>query len=105
MTRPPRTSRESVRSVGLLSNRLILAGIAVEIALVALLAYTPGLDDIFHTSGLSGWEWLFLTAWPPIVLGAEELRKAVVRRNQPEWLTTSHPVAPQTPAMTDRRSW
>jgi magnesium-transporting ATPase (P-type) len=75
-----RTNRLSVRAVGLLSNRLILAGIAAEVAMVALLAYTPGLDDIFHTNGLSGWEWLFLAAWPPIVIGAEELRKAVVRR-------------------------
>ena len=75
-----RTNRESVRTIGLLSNRMLLAGIAIEIGMVALLAYTPGLDDIFHTSGLSGWEWLFLAAWPPIVLGAEELRKAVVLR-------------------------
>jgi magnesium-transporting ATPase (P-type) len=75
-----RTNRESVRAVGLLSNRIILAGIAVEIALVALLAYTPGLDEVFHTSDLSGWEWLFLMVWPPVVLGAEELRKAVLRR-------------------------
>jgi P-type Ca2+ transporter type 2C len=75
-----RTNRESVRSIGLLTNRLIVAGIAVEIAMVALLAYTPGLDDIFHTSDLSGPEWLFLLLWPPLVLGAAELRKAVVRR-------------------------
>ena len=77
-----RTDRESVRTIGLLSNRLILAGIAVEIAMVALLAYTPGLDDVFHTSDLSGPEWLFLCIWPPLVLGAAELRKAVVRRRR-----------------------
>jgi magnesium-transporting ATPase (P-type) len=79
-----RTNRESIRTVGLLSNRLLLVGIAVEIGMVALLAYTPGLDGIFHTTDLSGWEWLFLVAWPPLVLGAEELRKAVVRRRSPE---------------------
>jgi Ca2+-transporting ATPase len=77
-----RTNRQSVRGVGLLTNRLVLAGIAVEIAMVALLAYTPGLDEIFHTSDLSGAEWLFLLLWPPLVLGAEELRKAVVRRRR-----------------------
>jgi Ca2+-transporting ATPase len=69
-----------VRSVGPLANRLIVAGIAVEIAMVALLSYVPGIDRIFHTSGLSGPEWLFLFVWPPVVLGAEELRKSVVRR-------------------------
>jgi magnesium-transporting ATPase (P-type) len=77
-----RTNRESVRSIGLLSNRLIVAGIAVEIAMVALLAYTPALNEVFHTSDLSGPEWLFLLAWPPLVLGAEELRKAVIRRRR-----------------------
>jgi hypothetical protein len=41
---------------------------------------TPGLDDMFHTSDLSGREWLFLLVWPPPVLSAEELRNAVVRR-------------------------
>ncbi len=75
-----RTNRESLRTIGLLSNRLIIIGIAIEVAMIALLAYTPGLDDIFHTSALSGWEWLFLLVWPPLVLGAEEARKAVRRR-------------------------
>jgi hypothetical protein len=60
----------------------LAVGIAVEIAMVALLAYTPGLDEIFHTSDLSGAEWLFLFLWPPLVLGAEELRNAVVRRRR-----------------------
>ena len=77
-----RTTRESVRTIGVLANRLILAGIAVEIAMVALLAYVPGIDRIFHTGDLSGWEWLFLCLWPPLVLGAEELRKAVLRRRR-----------------------
>jgi magnesium-transporting ATPase (P-type) len=75
-----RTTRESVRTIGFLSNRMLLVGMAVEIAMVALLAYTPGIDDVFHTSDLSGWEWLFLLAWPPLVFAAEELRKALVRR-------------------------
>jgi hypothetical protein len=44
------------------------------------MASTPGIDRVFHTSDLSGWERLFLMMWPPIVLGAEELRTAVVRR-------------------------
>jgi hypothetical protein len=43
------------------------------------MASTPGIDHVFHTSDLSGWEWRFLMMWPPIVLGADELGKAVVR--------------------------
>jgi magnesium-transporting ATPase (P-type) len=75
-----RTDRASIRTIGLFSNRLLLVGIASEVAMVALLSYTPGLQAIFHTGPLSGWEWLFLCIWPPLLLGAEELRKAVARR-------------------------
>ena len=70
-----RTNRRSLASVGLFSNRLLLAGIAIEIGLIALLAYTPGLGSVFHTSALGGWHWLLLAAWPPLVLAAEEARK------------------------------
>jgi Ca2+-transporting ATPase len=75
-----RTNRLSLRAVGAWSNRLLLIGIAVEVTMIVLLAYAPGLDHIFHTSGLQLWHWLFLLAWPPVVLGAEEARKASVRR-------------------------
>jgi Ca2+-transporting ATPase len=74
------TNRLSLRAVGAISNRLLLVGIAVEVAMIALLAYTPGLDDVFHTSALGAWHWLILLAWPPLILGAEEARKAVMRR-------------------------
>jgi magnesium-transporting ATPase (P-type) len=75
-----RTDRESIRTIGLFSNRLLTIGIVAEVVMVALLAYVPGLNDIFHTSALSGPEWLFLLIWPPLVLGCEEARKAVLRR-------------------------
>src|SRR5829696_6923543 len=75
-----RTNRLSLRTIGPWSNRLLLVGIAVEVAMIALLAYTPGLDEIFHTSALGPWHWLFLLAWPPVVLCAEEARKAMTRR-------------------------
>jgi hypothetical protein len=35
----------------------------------------------FHASNLSGQESLFLLVWPPLVLGAEELRKAVITQS------------------------
>jgi Ca2+-transporting ATPase len=76
-----RTNRRSIVSVGFFSNRLLLVGISVELAMIGLLVYTPGLGRVFHTGALGPWHWLFLLAWPPIVLGAEEVRKAVVRAN------------------------
>jgi magnesium-transporting ATPase (P-type) len=75
-----RTNTRSLAAVGLLTNRLLLAGIGLEVAMIALLAYTPGLDELFHTSALDPWHWAFLLLWPPLVLGAEEARKAVRRR-------------------------
>jgi magnesium-transporting ATPase (P-type) len=75
-----RTNRRSVFSIGLFSNRLLLAGIAFELALAASLIYVPGLNDAFHQSPIGAWHWLFLLIWPPLVLGAEEARKAVFRR-------------------------
>ena len=78
-----RTNRRSIADIGLLTNHLLLAGIAVETGMVVLLAYTPGLADVFHMSGLGTWHWLFLLGWPPIVLGVEEVRKAIARGARP----------------------
>jgi Ca2+-transporting ATPase len=75
-----RTDRRSVFSVGFFSNRFLLAAIALELGLAAALVYVPGLNSTFHQSPLGVWHWLFLLLWPPVVFGAEEARKAVVRR-------------------------
>ncbi|HSC91504.1 MAG TPA: cation-transporting P-type ATPase [Gaiellaceae bacterium] len=75
-----RTSRRSVFSVGLLSNRFLLAGIAFELALAACLIYVPGLNTAFHQSPIGPAHWAFLAIWPFVLFGAEEARKAVVRR-------------------------
>jgi len=75
-----RTNRYSVFSVGLLSNRFLLAGIAFELTLATLLIYVPGLNRLFHQSPIGPWHWLFLLIWPPLVLFAEEGRKALFRR-------------------------
>jgi magnesium-transporting ATPase (P-type) len=77
-----RTNRRSVFSIGLLSNRFLLVGIAFELTLAAALIYVPGLNAAFHQGPIGPWHWLFLAAWPPIVLGAEEARKAVLRRRE-----------------------
>ena len=75
-----RTNRRSVFSIGLFSNRLLLVGIAFELTLAVMLIYVPGLNGAFHQSPIGPWHWLFLLLWPPLVLGAEEARKALFRR-------------------------
>jgi magnesium-transporting ATPase (P-type) len=78
-----RTDRLSVWSVGLLSNRLLLAGIAVEVAMIAVLAYVPGVDQVFSTAPIGPWHWLLLLLWPVLVLGVDEAHKARRRRRTP----------------------
>jgi magnesium-transporting ATPase (P-type) len=62
-------------------NSLLWVGIAVE--LIALLAfiYIPLFRNVFTTAPLEAWQWLLLLACPPLLLGAEELRKLLVRRH------------------------
>jgi Cation transporting ATPase, C-terminus len=42
----------------------------------------PPLRQVFATQPLSLWQWLILLACPPLLLGAEEVRKAIGRRGQ-----------------------
>jgi magnesium-transporting ATPase (P-type) len=75
-----RTERRSVFSIGLFSNRFLLAGIAFELALAVALVYVPGLNRVFHQAPIPWWWWLPLVVWAPVVFFAEEARKAFLRR-------------------------
>ncbi len=75
-----RTDRESVFKVGLLSNRLLLGGIASEILILLALSYVPFLQSIFGTAPLTSRDLMILLIFPPLMLLAEELRKAWGRR-------------------------
>ena len=77
-----RTEQLSVFKKRLFSNRLILFGVAVEVAIVALWVYlpVPGMHALFNTAPLGWREWLFLIAIPPVMLFVDELRKAFLRR-------------------------
>jgi magnesium-transporting ATPase (P-type) len=67
-------------------NRLVWVGMATELALLALLLYVPVLQRLFDTAPLPLHNWLFLFAWTPILLIADEGRKALVRRRARERL-------------------
>jgi len=77
-----RTERSSVFSVGLWSNRLLLAGFAAELAIMAAMLYVPPLRHIFEEGPLPLQYWLFLMCYPPVMFLAEEGRKAFVRRRE-----------------------
>jgi magnesium-transporting ATPase (P-type) len=75
-----RTERSSVFSVGFWSNRLLLAGFAAELALIAAMIYVPTLRALFEEGPLPLKYWFILMLYPPIIFLAEEGRKALVRR-------------------------
>lgn len=75
-----RTERESILKVGLLSNRLVLIGILVELLLLNLLMQIPLLQRIYGVSPLPLEAWGLLLLFPPFLLLAEEGRKALIRR-------------------------
>lgn len=75
-----RTERGSVFHRGFFGNRLIWLGIATELVMVFAIIYFPPLQRVFGTAELPLHYWLFLLAWTPLLLVAEELRKQVVRK-------------------------
>jgi magnesium-transporting ATPase (P-type) len=75
-----RTERASLRSVGVLSNPLLLWGIAFELALAALLIYAPPVQAVLGTAALTPDMLALVAPFPFIVWGADELRRLVLRR-------------------------
>jgi len=74
-----RTDRASLRSIGAFSNRLLLWGIAFELALAALLIYAPPFQALLATAALTPDMLLFVAPFPFIVWGADELRRWLLR--------------------------
>jgi calcium-translocating P-type ATPase len=75
-----RDPRRSTFAIGLRGNPLILAGIALEIALILAIVYTPWGQWVFGTAALDARVWLLLVPLASGMLLLEEIRKAVSRR-------------------------
>ncbi|GAB4231024.1 MAG: cation-transporting P-type ATPase [Stanieria sp.] len=70
-----RSEKVSIFKLGFFSNRLIWIGIATEWILILSIIYFKPLENIFATAPIASWQWLLLLICPPLLLGAEELRK------------------------------
>ncbi|MFI2281276.1 cation-translocating P-type ATPase [Nocardia beijingensis] len=77
-----RTDRASLRSIGVLSNRLLLWGIGFELALAAVIIYLPVLQNLLGTAALTPAMLAFTLPYPFIVWGADELRRWLLRRRR-----------------------
>lgn len=74
-----RTERGSIFRLGFFGNRLLWVGIATELVLVFAIIYFPPLQRVFGTAALPLPYWLFLLAWTPALLVAEEIRKRAIK--------------------------
>jgi calcium-translocating P-type ATPase len=75
-----RTDRAALRSIGFLTNPMLLWGIALELLFCAGVVYLPFLHAVFGTAPLGAAEVAMLALLPLIVWGADELRRAHLRR-------------------------
>ncbi len=73
---------KSSLSFGLLSNRLILLGIAVELGLILLIVYTRAGNWLFGTAPLGPEVWLLAASFAAVIWMLEEGRKAWLRRRR-----------------------
>ena len=79
-----RTSRASLRQIGVFSNPLLLWGIAFEVVFAAALIYLPALQGIFDTAAIAPRYLAVLATFPFIVWGSDELRRWLLRRREAE---------------------
>jgi Ca2+-transporting ATPase len=77
------SATRSAWRLGLLRNPWLLGGLSLSVLLQAAVLYAAPLNALFHTVPLPPASLLPLLAVAGIVLWAEELRKAIVRRRQP----------------------
>ncbi|BFV60642.1 cation-transporting P-type ATPase [Kitasatospora sp. CMC57] len=89
-----RTERAPLRAIGVFSNPRLLGGIGFSLAFAAAIVYLPPLHGVFGTAALSPAQLALVAPFPFLVWGADELRRALMRRRE----TASAPPAPVPPA-------
>ncbi|MEW6325577.1 MAG: cation-translocating P-type ATPase C-terminal domain-containing protein, partial [Nitrospirota bacterium] len=75
-----RSERSSAFASGALNNRLLLWGIATELALILWIDYSRWGNRVFGTAPIPPEVWLFVVPFAAAMLALEELRKWIARR-------------------------
>jgi magnesium-transporting ATPase (P-type) len=78
-----RTQRASLAQIGVFTNRLLLWGIAFELAFAAAVVLLPPFQDIFGTATPEPWQVAALIPLPLIVWGTDEAWRWSRRRSGP----------------------
>jgi len=76
-----RTRFQSAFTIGLFSNHMVLVGIATELLILALIIWNPSANLIFNTHPLDLRYLLIAVPFAVLLLGVDELRKYLLRRN------------------------
>jgi magnesium-transporting ATPase (P-type) len=89
-----RSTVTSLRALGPATNRLLVGAVAVEFLTLLGLVYLGPMQTLLGHQPLTLAQWLPVLAAPVLLLGAEETRKAVVRRHR---RTAMGPIGPRPP--------
>jgi magnesium-transporting ATPase (P-type) len=74
-----RTDRISAFRIGWFTNGLLWAGIFSELVVIFLIVYVPPVQRLIGTQAFEASNWIFLFAWAPLLLFADEGRKFLLR--------------------------
>lgn len=74
-----RSQRNSVLNKKFFSNKFLDISAVVGIALTVAVVLIPGLDTVFKTAWLSGWEWLVAIGVAVMIIPLVELQKLIER--------------------------
>ncbi|MDF2153423.1 HAD-IC family P-type ATPase [Vibrio sp. CAU 1672] len=75
-----RTRRQSVFSLGALTNRLVILGIITELILLAVICYVPICNTFFGTAPLEAWQLLLSLPFALVIFFGDELRRMYIRK-------------------------
>jgi magnesium-transporting ATPase (P-type) len=89
-----RSTVTSLRALGPATNRLLVGAVAVEFLALLGFVYLGPMQTLLGHQPLTLAQWLPVLAAPVLLLGAEETRKAVVRRHR---RTAMGPIGPRPP--------
>lgn len=74
-----RSQRESILNKKLFSNKYLNLSALLGVALTVAVVLIPGMDVVFRTTPLSGWEWLISIGVAAAIIPVVELQKLIER--------------------------
>jgi magnesium-transporting ATPase (P-type) len=77
-----RAWRASLFHIGPFTNRLLLAAIGFEVAMLTAFIYIPPLASVLEQRALTALQWLPILLAPMLLFSLEEARRALIRRRE-----------------------